>query len=79
MDHQEGPPEPGAADPQEGEGVGKTHLTRPRFRVLLSSSGMGRYTARATQLAKMVSKMIVSKGLWPGLRRTPECGVGLAS
>ena len=42
---------------------GKTHLTRPRFRVLLSSSGMGRYTARATQLAKMVSKMMVSKGL----------------
>lgn len=44
------------------------HLTRPRFRVLLSSSGMGKYTAKATQLAKMVSKMMVSKGLGPGLR-----------
>lgn len=47
-------------------------LTKPRFRVLLSSSGMGRYTARATQLAKMVSKMMVSKGLAPGLRRIPR-------
>lgn len=51
-------------------------LTRPRFRVLLSSSGMGRYTARATQLAKMVSKMMVSKGLQPGLRRALEPSVG---
>lgn len=47
-------------------------LTKPRFRVLLSSSGMGRYTARATQLAKMVSKMMVSKGLSPELRRAPR-------
>lgn len=53
-------------------------LTRPTFRELLSSSGMGRYTASATQLAKMVSKMIVSKGLGPGLRRALECGVGCA-
>lgn len=36
--------------------------------VLLSSSGMGTYTARATQLAKMVSRMMVSKGLRPALR-----------
>lgn len=44
--------------------------------MLLSSSGMGRYIARATQLAKMVSKMIVSKGLVPGLRRPPvRCAV----
>lgn len=44
--------------------AGKDHaLTRPRFSLLLSSSGMGRYTASATQLAKMVSKMMVSKGL----------------
>lgn len=47
-------------------------LTRLRFRVLLSSSGIGRYTARATQLAKMVNKMIVSKGLVPRLRRVFE-------
>lgn len=46
--------------------AGQTPLTRPRFRALLSSSGMGRYTARATQLAKMVSKMMVSKGLAKG-------------
>lgn len=51
------------------KGDGRANLTRPRFRELLSSSGMGRYTAKATQLAKMVSKMIVSKGLEPGLRR----------
>lgn len=30
---------------------------------LLSSSGMGRNTAKATQLAKMVSRMMISKGL----------------
>lgn len=54
------------------EGGRRTSLTRPRFRVLLSSSGMGRYTARATQLAKMVSKMMVSKGLVLGLRSALE-------
>lgn len=43
--------------------AGPHSLTRPRFSLLLSSSGMGRYTARATQLAKMVSRMMVSKGL----------------
>ena len=31
--------------------------------LLLSSSGIGKYTARATQLAKMASKMMISKGL----------------
>lgn len=49
-----------AAGPQTGKGG---RLTRPTFRALLSSSGMGRYTARATQLAKMVSRMTMSKGL----------------
>ena len=52
---------------QTGAGAGP--LTRPTFRVLLSSSGIGRYTASATQLAKMVRRMIVSKGLAPRLRR----------
>lgn len=58
-------------------------LTRPTFRELLSSSGMGRYKARATQLAKMVSKMMVSKGL--GRLRTeseaspPGWGEGVAT
>lgn len=61
------PPTWGCRTQEEGR---EGFLTRPRFRVLLSSSGMGRYTARATQLAKMVSKMMVSKGLVaPGLRR----------
>lgn len=32
--------------------------------LLLSSSGMGKYTARATQLAKMASRIMISKGLW---------------
>lgn len=31
--------------------------------LLLSSSGMGRYTARATQLAKMARRMMISNGL----------------
>lgn len=38
---------------------------------------MGRYTARATQLAKMVSKMMVSKGLALGLRRAPRVVSGM--
>lgn len=59
---------------QDGEGG---RLTRPTFRELLSSSGIGRYTASATQLTKMVSKMIVSKGLGPGLRRALEWAWGL--
>ena len=50
-----------------GQGAGQQGedrpLTRPRFSLLLSSSGMGRYMASATQLAKMASKMTVSKGL----------------
>ena len=31
--------------------------------LLLSSSGIGKYTARATQLAKMASRIMTSKGL----------------
>lgn len=31
--------------------------------VLLSSSGIGKYTARATQLAKMANRIMISKGL----------------
>ena len=64
--------------------VGPHSLTRPRFSLWLSSSGMGRYTARATQLAKMVSRMMVSKGLQrsQGVRRgtcgwSRECTGGL--
>lgn len=57
--------------------AGRRRLTRPTLSALLSSSGIGTYTARATQLAKMVSRMIVSKGLRPALRRAPERrGVG---
>lgn len=58
---------PHGAPQARGEGGGR-HLTRPTLSVLLSSSGMGTYTARATQLAKMVSRMMVSKGLRPALR-----------
>lgn len=38
-------------------------LTKLELVLLLSSSGMGRNTAKATQLAKMVSKMMISKVL----------------
>lgn len=34
--------------------------------LLLSSSGMGRNTAKATQFAKMVNRMIISKALHGG-------------
>lgn len=38
-------------------------LTKLALVLLLSSSGMGRKTAKATQFAKMVSKMMISKVL----------------
>lgn len=38
-------------------------LTKLALVLLLSSSGMGRKTARATQFAKMVNKMMISKVL----------------
>lgn len=38
-------------------------LTRLELVLLVSSSGMGRNTARATQFAKMVNKMMISKVL----------------
>lgn len=38
-------------------------LTKFALVLLLSSSGMGRNTARAIQFAKMVSKMMISKVL----------------
>lgn len=38
-------------------------LTKLVLVLLLSSSGMGRNTAKAIQLAKMVSKMMISKVL----------------
>lgn len=38
-------------------------LTKLVLVLLLSSSGMGRNTARATQFANMVSKMMISKVL----------------
>lgn len=38
-------------------------LTKVVLVVLVSSSGIGRNTARATQLAKIVSRMMISKGL----------------
>lgn len=38
-------------------------LTKLELVLLLSSSGMGRKTARATQFAKMVNKMMISKVL----------------
>lgn len=38
-------------------------LTKFELVLLLSSSGIGRKTARAQQLAKMVNKMIISKVL----------------
>lgn len=43
-----------------GHGVG---LTKLWLAVLESSSGKGMYTPRATQLAKMVKRMRISKGL----------------
>lgn len=43
-----------------GDGVG---LTKLWLAVLESSSGKGMYTPRATQLAKMVRRMRMSKGL----------------
>lgn len=55
---------------------GGRRLTRPTLSALLSSSGMGTYTASATQLAKMVSRMMVSKGLRPALRREARGGRG---
>lgn len=41
-------------------------LTRLALVLLLSSSGMGRNTAKATQFAKMVNRMIISKALHRG-------------
>ena len=38
-------------------------LTRLLLVLLVSSSGIGMNTARATQLAKMVSRIIISNGL----------------
>lgn len=38
-------------------------LTKLELVLLLSSSGMGRKTAKATQFAKMVNKMMISKVL----------------
>lgn len=43
-------------------------LTRLELVLLVSSSGMGRNTAKATQFAKMVSRMIISKVLMGKLR-----------
>lgn len=70
------PPSPSSAQPPQASPPGRgptggrdrRRLTRPTLSALLSSSGMGTYTARATQLAKMVSRMMVSKGLRPALR-----------
>lgn len=42
------------------KGEGRTKLL---LVLLLSSSGMGKYTARATQFAKMASRIMISKGL----------------
>lgn len=38
-------------------------LTKLELVLLLSSSGIGRNTAKATQFAKMVNKMMISKVL----------------
>ena len=38
-------------------------LTKLELVLLVSSSGIGRNTARATQFAKMVNKMMISKVL----------------
>lgn len=44
--------------------VGRVCLrTKLLLVLLLSSSGMGKYTARATQLAKMARRIMISKGL----------------
>lgn len=43
-------------------------LTRLALVLLLSSSGMGKNTAKATQFAKMVNRMIISKALEGGVR-----------
>lgn len=45
-------------------------LTKLELVLLLSSSGMGRNTAKATQFAKMVSKMMISKVL---VGETQDC------
>lgn len=52
-----------SADNQDNQTASAAGLTRVRLVELVSSSGMGRNTARATQLAKMVRRMMTSKGL----------------
>lgn len=47
-------------------------LTRLALVLLLSSSGMGKNTAKATQFAKMVNRMIISKALEGGVRVVME-------
>lgn len=47
-------------------------LTRLALVLLLSSSGMGKNTAKATQFAKMVNRMIISKALDGGVRVVME-------
>lgn len=51
-------------------------LTRLALVLLLSSSGMGRNTAKATQFAKMVNRMIISKALHRGSQGRNEKNTG---
>lgn len=48
--------------------------TKPSFTSLLSFSGSGSYAAKAAQFAKIVIKIITSKGLRTKLRKIAEIG-----